>query len=117
MDLEEIQYALEPSTCGEGRDMKTRDEEMAGWFTNSWRRVSPRWRWTLLATIPGTAIGGTFLGMGIHTIIAGTCANCTGYGATYAAAGALMLVGAPAYTFLTERKIERKMAKLRTTRL
>jgi hypothetical protein len=90
---------------------------MAGWFTNSWRRVSPRWRWTLLATIPGTAIGGTFLGMGIHTIVAGTCANCTGYGATYAAAGALMLVGAPAYTFLTERKIERKMAKLRTTRL
>ena len=55
--------------------------------------------------------------MGIHTIVAGTCANCTGYGATYAAAGALMLVGAPAYTFLTERKIERKMAKLRTTRL
>ena len=51
--------------------------------------------------------------MGIHTIIAGTCANCTGYGATYAyaAAGALMLVGAPDYTFLTERK----MAKLRTT--
>ena len=104
MDPEEIQYALE-----------TRDEEMAGWFTNSWRRLSPRWRWTLLATIPGTATGGTFLGMGIHTIVAGTCANCTGYGATYAAAGALMLVGAPAYTFLTERKIERKMAKLRTT--
>ena len=102
MDPEEIQYAL-----------KTRDEEMTGWFTNSWRRVSPRWRWTLLATIPGTAIGGTFLAMGIHTIIAGTCANCTGYGATYAyaAAGALMLVGAPDYTFLTERK----MAKLRTT--
>ena len=49
--------------------------------------------------------------MGIHTIVAGTCANCTGYGATYAAAGALMLVGAPAYTFLTEKKIERKMAK------
>ena len=55
--------------------------------------------------------------MGIHTIVAGTCANCTGYGVIYAAAGALMLVGAPAYTFLTERKIERKMAKLRTTRL
>ena len=44
VDPEEIQCALE-----------TRDEEMAGWFTNSWRRVSPRWRWTLLATIPGTA--------------------------------------------------------------
>ena len=62
---------------------------------------------------PGYSNRGTFLGMGIHTIVAGTCANCTGYGATYAyaAAGALMLVGAPDYTFLTERK----MAKLRTT--
>ena len=64
---------------------------------------------------PGYSNRGTFLGMDIHTIVAGTCANCTGYGATYAAAGVLMLVGAPAYTFLTEKKIERKMAKLRTT--
>ena len=105
MDPEEIQCALE-----------TRDEEMAGWFTNSWRRVSPRWEVDPPSNHPRYGNRWNIpWGWASTRLSPGPVRTAPDTGATYAAAGALMLIGAPAYTFLTERKIERKMAKLRTT--
>ena len=86
--------------------MATRNGRKAGLFTRTWDRVSAPWRWTLLAAIPGTAIGGMFVSMGI-VAIRGECTNCTGYGIVYTAAGVLMLVGAPVITMLSERRMER----------
>ena len=96
-----------------GEDIAAKSAKKAGFFTRAWDRVSSPWRWTLLAAIPGTAIGGMFVSMGIVAII-GECPNCTGYGIVYTASGILMLVGAPAITMLSERRMERRMELLET---
>ena len=69
---------------------------------HGWSQVNSAWRWTLLAAIPGTAIGGTFAAMGILAILK-ECRGCTGYGIFYLAAGALILVGSPGITMLMTR--------------
>ena len=44
----------------------------------------------------------------------GECPDCTGHGIVYTAAGTLMLVGTPATTMLSERRMERRMELLET---
>ena len=93
--------------------MATKSAKKTGLFTRAWDRVSSPWRWTLLTAIPGTALGGMFVSMGIIAI-RGECTNCTGYGIVYTAAGVLMLVGAPAITMRSERRMERRLERLGT---
>ena len=86
--------------------MLDRLREMREAVPHGWSRVSPAWRWTLLAAIPGTAIGGMFAAMGVIAILT-ECRGCTGYGIVYLAAGALMLMGSPGITMLMEKRLER----------
>ena len=81
-------------------------KDMREAIPHGWSRVNSAWRWTILAAIPGTAIGGTFTAMGVLAILK-ECMNCTSYGIFYLAAGTLILVGNPGITMLMEKRLER----------